>query len=159
MPLCRGVTQACVCACAVCVAEVRSAETIGPVLIHVITEKGHGYEPAEVSQDKMHGVVKFDPKTGKQFAVGGCALLWSGGWAELGSGTSVQFASGGCRKVWVSARPGVILQEYACMREVGWDARACDVCHVFLRVIVEVHAIEGGRAQLPRAGPWSSSKI
>lgn len=49
--------------------EVRSAETIGPVLIHVITEKGHGYEPAEVSQDKMHGVVKFDPKTGKQFAV------------------------------------------------------------------------------------------
>jgi 1-deoxy-D-xylulose-5-phosphate synthase len=51
------------------VAEVRSAETIGPVLIHVITEKGHGYEPAEASQDKMHGVVKFDPKTGKQFAV------------------------------------------------------------------------------------------
>jgi len=48
--------------------EVRSAETIGPVLIHVITEKGHGYEPAEASQDKMHGVVKFDPKTGKQFA-------------------------------------------------------------------------------------------
>ncbi|KAF5842224.1 1-deoxy-D-xylulose-5-phosphate synthase-domain-containing protein [Dunaliella salina] len=48
--------------------EVRSAETIGPVLIHVITEKGHGYEPAEASQDKMHGVIKFDPKTGKQFA-------------------------------------------------------------------------------------------
>lgn len=39
------------------------------MLIHVITEKGHGYEPAEASQDKMHGVVKFDPKTGKQFAV------------------------------------------------------------------------------------------
>jgi 1-deoxy-D-xylulose-5-phosphate synthase len=36
------------------------------VLIHVITEKGRGYSPAEVAQDRMHGVVKFDPKTGTQ---------------------------------------------------------------------------------------------
>ncbi|KAG2494393.1 hypothetical protein HYH03_007446 [Edaphochlamys debaryana] len=46
--------------------EVKSAETVGPVLIHVVTEKGRGYLPAETAQDKMHGVVKFDPRTGKQ---------------------------------------------------------------------------------------------
>ena len=38
----------------------------GPVLIHAITEKGHGYEPAEKSADKYHGVSKFDVVTGKQ---------------------------------------------------------------------------------------------
>ena len=37
------------------------------MLIHVITEKGRGYLPAETAADKMHGVVKFDPRTGKQF--------------------------------------------------------------------------------------------
>ena len=47
--------------------EVKSAETVGPVLIHVVTQKGFGYIPAEVAQDRMHGVVKFDPKTGQQF--------------------------------------------------------------------------------------------
>ncbi|KAK8282495.1 hypothetical protein V6Z11_D08G031700 [Gossypium hirsutum] len=46
--------------------EVRSMPAPGPVLIHVITEKGKGYAPAEVAPDKMHGVVKFDPKSGKQ---------------------------------------------------------------------------------------------
>jgi 1-deoxy-D-xylulose-5-phosphate synthase len=38
----------------------------GPVLLHVVTEKGHGYEPAEQSADKYHGVNKFDVVTGKQ---------------------------------------------------------------------------------------------
>ena len=38
----------------------------GPVLIHVVTEKGHGYGPAELSADKYHGVSKFDVVTGKQ---------------------------------------------------------------------------------------------
>lgn len=47
--------------------EVKSAETVGPVLVHVVTEKGRGYIPAEMAQDRMHGVVKFDPKTGKQY--------------------------------------------------------------------------------------------
>ncbi|MFQ6625395.1 hypothetical protein Gotur_005777, partial [Gossypium turneri] len=46
--------------------EVRSMPAPGPVLIHVITEKGKGYAPAEIAPDKMHGVVKFDPKSGKQ---------------------------------------------------------------------------------------------
>jgi 1-deoxy-D-xylulose-5-phosphate synthase len=38
----------------------------GPVLVHVVTQKGKGYAPAEQSADKGHGVVKFDPATGKQ---------------------------------------------------------------------------------------------
>ncbi len=39
------------------------------MLVHVVTEKGRGYLPAETAQDKMHGVVKFDPRTGKQVQV------------------------------------------------------------------------------------------
>jgi 1-deoxy-D-xylulose-5-phosphate synthase len=38
----------------------------GPILVHVVTEKGKGYAPAESSADKYHGVVKFDVVTGKQ---------------------------------------------------------------------------------------------
>ena len=38
----------------------------GPVLLHIVTEKGHGYKPAEESADKYHGVSKFDVITGKQ---------------------------------------------------------------------------------------------
>jgi 1-deoxy-D-xylulose-5-phosphate synthase len=38
----------------------------GPVLIHVVTKKGHGYAPAEAAADKYHGVVKFDVVSGKQ---------------------------------------------------------------------------------------------
>lgn len=38
----------------------------GPVLLHIVTEKGHGYKPAEESADKYHGVSKFDVVTGKQ---------------------------------------------------------------------------------------------
>ena len=39
----------------------------GPVLLHVVTEKGHGYKPAEQSSDKYHGVGKFDFATGRQY--------------------------------------------------------------------------------------------
>jgi 1-deoxy-D-xylulose-5-phosphate synthase len=38
----------------------------GPILIHVVTQKGKGYPPAESSADKYHGVVKFDVATGAQ---------------------------------------------------------------------------------------------
>jgi len=38
----------------------------GPILIHVVTQKGKGYPPAEAAEDKYHGVVKFDVVTGKQ---------------------------------------------------------------------------------------------
>jgi 1-deoxy-D-xylulose-5-phosphate synthase len=45
--------------------NVRDAEN-GPFLIHIVTKKGKGYEPAEKSADKYHGVVKFDVATGAQ---------------------------------------------------------------------------------------------
>ncbi|WP_439500294.1 1-deoxy-D-xylulose-5-phosphate synthase [Bosea sp. (in: a-proteobacteria)] len=45
--------------------NVRDAGT-GPILVHVVTQKGKGYAPAEASADKYHGVVKFDPVTGQQ---------------------------------------------------------------------------------------------
>ena len=35
--------------------EIKSMPVPGPVLIHVITEKGKGYAPAETAPDKMHG--------------------------------------------------------------------------------------------------------
>jgi 1-deoxy-D-xylulose-5-phosphate synthase len=37
-----------------------------PVLVHVVTQKGHGYKPAEDAPDKYHGVQKFDVITGQQ---------------------------------------------------------------------------------------------
>jgi 1-deoxy-D-xylulose-5-phosphate synthase len=45
--------------------NVRDAE-IGPILVHVVTQKGKGYEFAENAADKYHGVVKFDVVSGKQ---------------------------------------------------------------------------------------------
>ena len=45
--------------------NVRDAKD-GPILVHVVTQKGKGYAPAEASDDKYHGVVKFDVATGKQ---------------------------------------------------------------------------------------------
>ncbi len=44
----------------------RAATFDKPLLIHVVTQKGKGYAPAEASADKYHGVVKFDVITGKQ---------------------------------------------------------------------------------------------
>lgn len=38
----------------------------GPVLVHVVTQKGKGYGPAEEAYDKYHGVAKFDVVSGKQ---------------------------------------------------------------------------------------------
>jgi len=46
--------------------NVKNEKDTGPVLIHVVTKKGYGYAPAEASDDKYHGVVKFDVATGAQ---------------------------------------------------------------------------------------------
>ncbi|WP_372056424.1 1-deoxy-D-xylulose-5-phosphate synthase [Tistrella mobilis] len=46
--------------------NVRDAEQDGPVLIHIVTQKGKGYPPAEKAADKYHGVAKFDVVTGAQ---------------------------------------------------------------------------------------------
>jgi 1-deoxy-D-xylulose-5-phosphate synthase len=45
--------------------NVRDAKQ-GPILVHVVTKKGKGYAPAEASDDKYHGVAKFNVVTGAQ---------------------------------------------------------------------------------------------
>src|SRR5258708_8298948 len=45
--------------------NVRDTEN-GPILVHVVTKKGKGYPPAEKSDDKYHGVSKFNVLTGEQ---------------------------------------------------------------------------------------------
>ncbi|MDE2675643.1 MAG: 1-deoxy-D-xylulose-5-phosphate synthase [Paracoccaceae bacterium] len=45
--------------------KVKSDKEDGPVLIHILTEKGKGFKPAEQSADKFHGVGQFDKKTGQ----------------------------------------------------------------------------------------------
>ncbi|HEU5159350.1 MAG TPA: 1-deoxy-D-xylulose-5-phosphate synthase [Streptosporangiaceae bacterium] len=48
----------------------------GPVLVHVITQKGRGYQPAmDDDADQFHGVGKFNPETGLPFEVGG--RIWT----------------------------------------------------------------------------------
>ena len=42
-----------------------------PVVVHVLTHKGHGYKPAEEQPSKFHGVGKFDPDTGKAVSKSG----------------------------------------------------------------------------------------
>ncbi len=46
--------------------NVKKSNHQGPVLIHIRTEKGKGYKPAEESGDKYHGVSKFNISTGEQ---------------------------------------------------------------------------------------------
>src|SRR3954467_15826702 len=46
--------------------NLRDAEEPGPVLVHVVTQKGKGYPPAEAAADKYHGVGRFDVVTGAQ---------------------------------------------------------------------------------------------
>ena len=46
--------------------NVRDVETPGPILVHVVTQKGKGYRPAEQSADRFHGVSSFNVETGTQ---------------------------------------------------------------------------------------------
>jgi len=46
--------------------NVKNSTHEGPFLIHAITQKGKGYQPAEDSKDKYHGVTKFNVTTGEQ---------------------------------------------------------------------------------------------
>jgi len=47
--------------------NVRDDPEGGPILVHCVTQKGKGYEPAEASDDKYHGVGKFDVVTGELY--------------------------------------------------------------------------------------------
>ena len=46
--------------------NIRDWDEEAPVLVHVVTEKGHGYAPASMTADKLHAVAKFDVVTGTQ---------------------------------------------------------------------------------------------
>ena len=46
--------------------NVKNSKRVGPILIHAVTQKGKGYEPAEKAGDKFHGVSKFNIITGEQ---------------------------------------------------------------------------------------------
>jgi 1-deoxy-D-xylulose-5-phosphate synthase len=46
--------------------NLRDTDHRGPMLLHVVTQKGKGYAPAERSADKYHGVAKFNVATGEQ---------------------------------------------------------------------------------------------
>ncbi|KAL1569699.1 1-deoxy-D-xylulose-5-phosphate synthase [Salvia divinorum] len=62
--------------------KVKAMPAPGPVLIHIVTEKGKGYPPAEAAADRMHGVVKFDPSTGKQNKAKSSTLSYTQYFAE-----------------------------------------------------------------------------
>lgn len=62
--------------------KVKSMPAPGPVLIHIVTEKGKGYPPAEAAADRMHGVVKFDVETGKQLKTKSPTLSYTQYFAE-----------------------------------------------------------------------------
>jgi len=61
--------------------NVRDAED-GPILVHAITKKGHGYAPAEATADKYHAVAKFDVVTGAQHKSKPAAPSYTGVFAE-----------------------------------------------------------------------------
>ncbi|MFO7718415.1 MAG: 1-deoxy-D-xylulose-5-phosphate synthase [Desulfohalobium sp.] len=52
--------------------QIRSLD--GPVLVHVLTQKGHGYPPAEENPTYYHGVGCFEPETGKAKKTSACSL-------------------------------------------------------------------------------------
>jgi len=47
--------------------NIRDDKSSDPILIHLVTEKGRGYNDVIQSSDKLHAVAKFNPKTGEQF--------------------------------------------------------------------------------------------
>lgn len=61
--------------------NVRDTEK-GPILVHVVTRKGHGYKPAENSSDKYHGVGRFNVVTGEKETVKGNAPSYTGVFAQ-----------------------------------------------------------------------------
>ena len=59
----------------------RAKDFNGPVIVHAITHKGHGYAPAERDEaDRFHGVGVIDPDTGKPVNAGG--PTWTGAFSD-----------------------------------------------------------------------------
>ncbi|MHA1568109.1 MAG: 1-deoxy-D-xylulose-5-phosphate synthase [Alphaproteobacteria bacterium] len=62
--------------------NIRDNKDVGPILLHVVTQKGRGYTPAEESADKFHGVSKFDVVTGAQAKPKAAAPSYTGVFAD-----------------------------------------------------------------------------
>ena len=62
--------------------NVRDNCKTGPVLVHVVTQKGKGFAPADTAMDKCHAVTKFDPETGLQLAKSSNAPSFTGVFAK-----------------------------------------------------------------------------
>ncbi len=62
--------------------NVRDNCNSGPVLVHVVTEKGRGFAPAKAALDKCHAVNKFDRATGEQLAKKANAPSYTGVFAK-----------------------------------------------------------------------------
>lgn len=60
----------------------KSSRGEGPILVHVVTQKGKGYDPAENAADKYHGVSKFDVITGKQLKLAAGAPSYTNVYAK-----------------------------------------------------------------------------
>ena len=56
----------------------------GPVLIHIVTKKGNGFEPAELDPEKFHGIGKYDPVSGE--TIGPSEKSWSEVFGEIACG-------------------------------------------------------------------------
>lgn len=62
--------------------NVRDRGGTQPVMLHIKTEKGYGYPPAEAAPDKYHGVPKFDVATGKKLTSSGGPPSYTGIFAD-----------------------------------------------------------------------------
>jgi len=62
--------------------NIRDRPGTQPVLLHIKTDKGKGYPPAEAASDKYHGVPKFDVATGKKAVSKNQAPSYTGVFAE-----------------------------------------------------------------------------
>ncbi|WP_347351068.1 1-deoxy-D-xylulose-5-phosphate synthase [Intrasporangium sp.] len=100
----------------------------GPVIVHVITEKGRGYQPAlDDMADHMHGIGKVNPETGLPFEVGG--RIWTDEFNE----ELVRLGS---------ERPDIVALTAAMLIPVGLDGfAAAHPDRVFDVGIAEQHAV------------------
>lgn len=78
---------------------IRDEESNCPVLIHVRTQKGKGYIPAEQAPDKMHGVKKFDVTTGSQKQSNQHAPTYT----DVFANTLIEIAENDCKVVGITA--------------------------------------------------------
>lgn len=79
--------------------NLKKADYDSPVLLHVKTVKGKGYEPAELARDRLHGVTKFNPENGKLHK----KLTNAPSWTSIFSQTITQIAQSDNKVIGITA--------------------------------------------------------